>query len=80
MANPVVLGMPSMVTCTGAGLRAKTSKRLLAVCRDRSTRMSMPVGADPVRHLRIAQAHNAVPVIGKCLEFLGDFIGTRTSE
>ena len=29
------------VTCTGAGLRAKTSRRLLAVCRARSTRMSI---------------------------------------
>ncbi len=39
--NPVVPGYPSQVTCTGAGLRAKTRSRLSAVCILRSTRMSI---------------------------------------
>ena len=39
--RPVVAGGPSMVTWTGAGLRAKTSRRLWAVCRVVSTRISI---------------------------------------
>jgi len=40
-STPLELALPSQVTWTGAGLRAKTSKRCPEVCPARSTRMSM---------------------------------------
>ena len=54
--SPVVPGYPSQVTCTGAGLWAKTSRRLLAVCSFRSTRCrSGPGGSFP------RPAHRSAP-------------------
>ena len=53
-----------MVTCTGAGLRAKTSRRLFGGVQGQVDEDVDPVGADPLGHLGVARPDNVVPGVG----------------
>ena len=53
-----------MVTCTGAGLRAKTSIRLPGGVQGEVDEDVDPVAADPFGELAIAQAHAHAPLVG----------------
>ena len=74
--SPVVPGYASQATWTGAGLRANTSSRLLAVCIFRSTRMSIRSPRIMSATCSIGEPHRAAPDVGIAAEAFGKGIGT----
>ncbi len=72
--SPVVPGYPSQATCTGAGLRAKTSSRLLASMQFQVDQDVDLIAAHQVGELLVGEPHAAAPDVGLATQPLGQGI------